>query len=203
MYRKIASNFEGTSYNPGVGNVRSSVFRVCMSALLAGWVGNQASPVRADLQARVLCEITENGATATGVVSILKDEKEIASASCGRELLVPAGDYVASLRLDGALDGPERRQPVSLKAGSPVLKLSADFSTATLEVKIASSGRRAAGMAIIKRDGQQLGTLGSGVAAHLSAGTYHIYVRYRSQEKDLGVLTLASKEQRTLEAVFE
>jgi len=64
-----------------------------------------------------------------------------------------------------------------------MLKLKADFPTATLEVRIASSGRRAAGMAVIKRNGQQLGTLGSGVAAHLSTGTYRILVRYRTQEK--------------------
>lgn len=151
------------------------------------------------------CEITENGHEATGVVSISKGDKEIASASCGREVTVPAGEYVAALRLDGALDGPEQRQSLSVspKTGGSVIKLKADFGTATLEVKIASSGRRAAGMTIIKRDGQQLGTLGSGVQAHLSAGTYHLLVRYRTQEKDLGEIALKAGEQRVLDAVFE
>ena len=84
-----------------------------------------------------------------------------------------------------------------------VVKLKADFTTATLSVRIASSGRRAAGMAIIKRGGQQLGTLGSGVSAHLSTGTYHIYVRYRGQEQDLGEHELDAGKQLALDATFE
>ena len=38
-------------------------------------------------------------------------------------------------------------------------------------------------MAVIRKDGKQIGTLGSGVAAHLSAGSYEVVARYRSQEK--------------------
>jgi hypothetical protein len=178
-------------------SARASVVLLAMCGLLG--CGDRA---HADANGHVTCEILENGHGASGVVAILKDEKEVATTSCGRELSVPAGDYVAALRLDGALDGPEQRQPLGMKAGA-AQKLHADFSTATLEVRIASSGRRAAGIAIIKRGGQQLGTLGSGVAAHLSTGTYHIFVRYRAQEKDLGDVVLAAGQQRVLDAVFE
>jgi hypothetical protein len=150
----------------------------------------------------VTCTITENGQPASGVISIQKDGNEIATASCGRELAIPVGKYVAALRLDGTFDGPEQRQNIDVKPGA-TQKLSADFATGVLEVRIASGGRRAAGMAVIKRNGQQLGTLGSGVTAHLSAGTYRILVRYRSHEKDLGDVTIASGQRLSLDATFE
>jgi hypothetical protein len=151
---------------------------------------------------RVACTITENGQPASGVISIQQDGKEIATGSCGRDLAVPVGNFVAALRLDGAFDGPEKRQNIDVKPGAPQ-KLSADFSTGVLEVRIASGGRRAAGMAVIKRNGQQLGTLGSGVTAHVSAGTYRILVRYRSHEKDLGDVTISSGQRLSLDAAFE
>lgn len=151
---------------------------------------------------KVGCTITENGQPASGVISIQKDGNEIATTSCGRELSVPVGRYVAGLRLDGAFDGPEQRQNIEVKPGS-TQKLSADFATGILEVRITSGGRRAAGMAVIKRNGQQLGTLGSGVAAHVSAGTYRILVRYRNQEKDLGDVTIASGQRLSLDAAFD
>jgi hypothetical protein len=177
---------------------RSTLAFGCLCALLMGASGR----AHADTAGHVLCEITENGEMATGVVSVQRDGKEIASAACGRELSVPAGDYVAALRLDGAFDGPEQRQNIQIKPGAP-LKLKADFATAVLEVRIASSGRRAAGMAVIKRRGQQLGTLGSGVQAHVSAGSYRVLVRYRTQEKDLGDITLTAGQHLTLDASFE
>jgi hypothetical protein len=156
----------------------------------------------ADASGRVSCEILENGVPASGVVSLQQGDREVANATCGKEFSVPAGDYTAALRLDGAFDGPERRQPLHVEAGA-LAKLSADFATGTLEVRIASLGKRAAGMAIIKRGGQQLGTLGSGVSAHLSAGTYHVIVRYRAQEKDLGDVNIAGGKHVTLDAAFE
>ena len=161
-----------------------------------------AAPVLAEPTGRVACTITENGQPASGVISIQKDGNEIATTSCGRELAVPVGHYVAALRLDGAFDGPEQRLNVEVKAGA-LQKLSGDFATGVLEVRISSGGRRAAGMAVIKRNGQQLGTLGSGVGAHVSAGKYRILVRYRSQEKDLGEVTIAGGQRLSLDADFE
>jgi hypothetical protein len=171
--------------------------------MFAAGVFTLAAPhVLAETNGKLLCEITENGLAASGVVSVQVGGKEIASASCGRELSLPPGEYVAALRLDGALDGPEQRQPLSVKPGE-LSHPRADFTTGTIEVRIASQGRRAAGMAIIKRKNQQLGTLGSGVAAHLTSGVYHIVVRYRAHEKDLGDVTLAPGQQVVLDAAFE
>jgi hypothetical protein len=151
---------------------------------------------------KVVCAITENGQTATGVISVQKDGNEIATTSCGRELSVPVGKYVVALRLDGTFDGPEQRQNIEVKPGA-LQKLSADFDTGVLEVRITSRGRRAAGMAVIKRNNQQLGTLGSGVTAHVSAGTYRILVRYRTQEKDLGDVVIGPGQRLSLDAAFE
>lgn len=177
---------------------RSSRTSAWMALIMLG----AGAPVQADAAGKVLCEITENGQPASGVVSLQQNDKEVATGSCGREFSVPAGEYVAALRLDGALDGPEQRQPISIKPGA-VQKPKADFATGTLEVRIASLGKRAAGMAIIKRKGQQLGTLGSGVTAHLSTGVYHVYVKYRANEKDLGEVTLNAGQNVVLDATFE
>jgi hypothetical protein len=161
-----------------------------------------ATPALADHTGKVVCTIKENGQPASGVVSIQKDGNEVATTSCGRELWVPAGQYVAALRLDGTFDGPEQKQSITVKPGATE-QLNADFATGLLEVHITNKGRRAAGMAVIKRNGQQLGTLGSGVAAHVSAGTYRILVRYRSNEKDLGDVTITAGQRVSLNAEFE
>ncbi len=151
----------------------------------------------------VVCEIRENGESATGVVSLQRDGKELATGSCGgKALAASAGTYTAVLRLDGALDAPEQSQPATVKKGGK-LELKADFATGTLEVRIASQGKRAAGMAIIKRDGKQIGTLGSGVSAHLSAGSYEVTARYRTQEKAFGQVQLARGQALVLDAAFE
>jgi hypothetical protein len=151
---------------------------------------------------RVWCDITENGESASGVVSLQQKGHEVASGACGKEFTAPVGSFVAALRLDGALDGPEQRRNIVVDA-SGLVKLQANFNTGTLEVRIASLGKRAAGLAIIKRNGQQLGTLGSGVAAHLSAGTYRVIARYRGQEKDLGDVNIGGGKQVTLDTAFE
>jgi hypothetical protein len=168
------------------------------------WLGllGFIAPVHAEAGGRVSCEITENGGTGSGVVSIQRDGHEIATGACGHEFSVPEGDYIAALRLDGALDGPEQKQPLSIRSGL-LSKLKADFATGVLEVRVTNQGRRAAGLAIIKRNGQQLGTLGTGVGAHLSAGTYRILVRYRTHEKDLGDVNLAAGQRVALDATFE
>jgi len=177
---------------------RSPLTFACIWALLLG----ASAPVSAEPAGHVTCEITENGETATGVISIQRDGKEVATSSCGRELAVPAGEYVAALRLDGAFDGPEQRQSIQVKPGAPHT-VKVDFATGVLVGRIASSGRRAAGMAVIRRRGQQLGSLGSGVQAHVSVGTYRVLVRYRTQEKDLGDITLQAGQHLTLDASFE
>lgn len=163
---------------------------------LAGDAGAQAG------KGRVICEITENGESASGTISLQKNGQEVASATCGKEAVVEVGSYTAVIRLDGALDGPSQTKSVSISANDKS-SVKADFATGTLEVRIAAQGRRAAGMAIIKKNGTQIGTLGSGVAAHLSAGTYQVVARYRASEKPLGDVTIGAGQKLVLDAAFE
>ena len=149
----------------------------------------------------VQCEIRENGEPASGTMLVLDGTREVAEGTCGKPLSLPAGTYTAVLRLDGAIDGPEQRLPLVVGKDSPK-PLKADFATATLEVKVTSESKAAAGMAIIRKDGMQIGTLGSGVPAHLSAGTYEIVVRHRSASKTLASVVLAKGDKKTLDVSF-
>lgn len=149
----------------------------------------------------VQCEITENGGPASGTISVLRDGVSVAEGSCGKPLALDPGSYEAVLRLDGAMDGPEQRMPLEAAAGKTT-KLSADFATGILEVKITSEGRAAAGMAILRKDGKQIGTLGSGVPGHLSVGTYDIVVRHRTAEKSFPAVAIVRGERKTIDAAF-
>ena len=150
---------------------------------------------------RILCQITENGGSASGTVTVRSGGRTVESGSCGDTLGVPAGSYDVVVQLDGALDRPEQRRRVTVTAGATE-RVTADFSTAILEVRVTADGRRAAGMAIITRNGQRVGTLGSGVSGHLSAGTYDIVVRYRTEERRFDGVTLARGQRRALSAAF-
>jgi hypothetical protein len=160
-----------------------------------------ALPVLAAGGGAVQCEIRENGQPATGTIVLLKGEAEAARGSCGKPVSVAPGEYTAVLGLDGALDGPEQRQPVTV--ANKTEKLSADFATGLLEMRIKSQGRDTAGMAVIRKDGKQIGTLGSGVAAHLSAGQYEVVARYRTQQKPFPAVQIKAGERTVLDAAFE
>jgi hypothetical protein len=151
---------------------------------------------------RVICEISENGESASGMISIQRDGQEVVAGTCGKELNVDAGSYTAVIRLDGALDGPSQQKSLAVSANGKA-SVKVDFATGTLEVRIASQGKRAAGMVVIKKNGSQIGTLGSGVAAHLSAGTYQVVAKYRSQEKSMGDVTIGPNQRLALDASFE
>ena len=56
---------------------------------------------------------------------------------------------------------------------------------------------------MIRRDGKQIGTLGSGVRAHLSEGTYQVVARYRSKQQSFEAVKVTRGETRVLEASFE
>jgi hypothetical protein len=187
-------------------HVRSRARSVGLAGWLFGtWLASGAitpDVIAQEVRGRVVCEITENGGSASGTASFQRDGKEVASGTCGKELSVPPGAYTVLLRLDGALDGPADARPLTVDAhGRHTLK--ADFRTGMLEIRIASQGKRAAGMAIIKQNGQQIGTLGSGVAAHLSAGKYRVVARYRAQEKDLGEVSVGPGQHVVLDASFD
>jgi hypothetical protein len=151
---------------------------------------------------KVLCDVTENGQPASGTLTVLSGETEVATGPCGKPLSVAAGEYTAVIELDGALDGPKQRQPLTVQGGK-VAPLKGEFATGLLEVRIKSQGRDTAGMAIIRKDGTQIGTLGSGVAAHLSAGRYEIVARYRSQQKAFAEVVITAGQRTVLDAAFD
>lgn len=161
------------------------------------------APVERAAQARgrIACRILENGGAASGTITIRKDGAEVSTGTCGAPTPVPAGSYEVVLGLDGAIDRPLRTVQVTVAPGATGTA-SADFQTAILEVRIEANGRRAAGMATIFRNGERVGTLGSGVAGHLSAGTYDIVAKYRSSEQRFDAVTLAPAERRALSASF-
>jgi hypothetical protein len=149
----------------------------------------------------VSCQVTENGEPGAGSIVISRDGTEVARGDCGKPIAVPAGSHTAVLALDGALDGPQRTQPVAVTAGA-TSHVSADFATGTIEVRIQSEGRRAAGMAIIRKNGVQVGTLGSGVSAHVSAGSYEVVARYRAKEKVFAAVAILKGAHVVLDATF-
>jgi len=180
--------------------MRSKATAMFLSALALA-VG--AAPLAAAGGGSVKCEITENGDSAFGELVLLDGDNEVARGECGQKAIsAPAGTYTAVLSLDGALDGPEQRKELTVKAGA-TQQTKADFATGTLTVQIKREGRRAAGMAIVRRGGEQVGTLGSGVAARLSAGTYEVVVRYRAQTREFKDVVVEAGQARSLDATFE
>jgi hypothetical protein len=165
--------------------------------------GLNPEPVARAAQARgrIACRITENAGAASGTITIRRDGAEVSTGTCGSPVAVPAGSYEVVLGLDGAIDRPERTVQVTVAPGATANAV-ADFQTAILEVRIEAGGRRAAGMATIFRNGERVGTLGSGVSGHLSAGTYDIVAKYRNSEQRFDAVTLAPGERRSLAASF-
>ena len=182
---------------------RKQLFSTAFAGLL-GWVALSAGSVAAQPAAmgKLECKVSENRGPASGTVTLLREGKEAYRGNCNKVAPVPAGTFTAVIGLDGVLDGPERRVPVVIKAGETA-SVAADFATGTIEVRIQSKGRQAAGMAVIRLDGRQIGTLGSGVPAHLSAGTYQVVARYRTQKQEFGSVTIEAGKKEILEASFE
>jgi len=179
---------------------RRDILRIS-GALAVLWLAGPLPPAQAQGRGRIRCEITENGEAASGTLTVEAGGREVASGDCASPVAVPAGQYAVTVQLDGALDRPEQRRQVTIQAGATET-VRADFATAVLEVNITAGGRRAAAMATLFKNGARVGTLGSGVAAHVSAGTYDVVVRYRGVERRFAGVTLARGQRRTLSADF-
>lgn len=161
-----------------------------------------APPVMANRPAaQILCAIQENGVAATGTLRVAKGDSVVHSGSCAGSIPVAPGSYSVVIGLDGALDGPEQTFNVTVKSGANET-VTADFATGILQVRIESQGQQAAGMAIIRRGGTQLGTLGSGVAAHLSVGAYDVVARYRLKSQEFNGVAITRAQTTTLDARF-
>jgi len=77
----------------------------------------------------------------------------------------------------------------------------AEFETSILEVRFTADGRPAHGLAIVKKDGRVVGTLGSGVSGRVSSGTYEVVARYRTTDRSYTV-PLAPGQRRAIRAAF-
>jgi len=158
--------------------------------------------VRADRPgAQIACSVQENGLAATGTVRVAKGDATVHSGSCSGAIPLPPGAYAVVVGLDGALDGPEQTFNITVRPGGNET-VTADFATGILQVRIESQGQQAAGMAIIRRGGTQLGTLGSGVTAHLSVGSYDVVARYRLKSQEFTGVAITRAQTTTLDARF-
>jgi hypothetical protein len=159
------------------------------------------SAAGAEAQAgQVRCAITENGAPARGSIVVEQDGRRIGSASCGAPVSVPAGRATAIVRLEGALDNPSQSKEVEVVSGKTA-SVAVDFKTGALEVRIEAKGGRGTGIVTVNRGSKRIGTLGSGVAARLSAGTYEVNVRLGGQERRYSV-DLRAGQHRLVRAQF-
>jgi hypothetical protein len=148
----------------------------------------------------ILCAITDNGAPARGTIAVEQNGKEVAAGSCGAPLAVPAGKCKVTVRLDGTLDNPSKTVNLEVSAGKTA-PVAVDFQTGVLEVRIDTKGQRGTGIVTLNRDSKRVGTLGSGVAARLSVGSYEVVVRLGGQERRY-VVDLRPGQRRLVRVQF-
>ncbi|MGB5682957.1 MAG: hypothetical protein WBM47_13990, partial [Polyangiales bacterium] len=104
------------------------------------------------------------------------------------------------VHLDGALDNPAQTVEVVAVAGKTT-PVTVDFETAMLEVRIEAREQRGTGLVAVEKNGKRIGTLGSGVAARLSAGAYVVVVRLGGEEQRHAV-DLRPGQRRIIRAQF-
>jgi len=158
----------------------------------AGTVKAQTGEIR--------CSVTQNGSPARGTIVVEQNGREVGGGSCGSPLSVPVGKCKVTVRLDGTLDNPAKSLSVEVRAGKSA-PVSVDFQTGVLEVRIETKGQRGTGMVTVNRGSKRIGTLGSGVAAHLSTGTYEVIVRLGGAEQRYSV-DLRPGQRRLVRAQF-
>lgn len=162
---------------------------------------------------RVAVTVKQNGSISSGSFEVHRVASAtaaapapiVASGHAGLPVRVPAGTYDVVVRLDGAIDRPERwARGVVVGAGRTVA-IEQAFETSTLEVRVMSRGRRAAATIYVRRAGESadVATLGAGVRAVISAGTYDIVVRHRATERVFRGVELVAGRGRALTADFD
>lgn len=156
--------------------------------------------------------VRQNGVTASGSFEVHRTGdassgaagEVVATGRSGRPVHVAPGVYDVVVRLDGAIDRPEKWVRGVRVASGRTVSLEQSFATSVLEVRVTARGRRAAATIFVRRAGEstELATLGAGVRAVVSAGTYDIVVRHRSQEQSFPGTELAAGGARTLSVTF-
>ncbi len=180
--------------------ITTPMFRPATMTSTAPSTTSQRSVAPAPAPGRLACAADENGIAAPASVQLRSGGNVVASGSCASPIEVPAGTYDAIVTLESALDRPTRALRVTVQPGA-LATARASFQTAILEVRFTADRSPVPGLAIIQRDGVTVGTLGSGVSARLSAGTYTIVARYRTGERTY-VVTLAPEQRRAVRADF-
>jgi len=150
--------------------------------------------------AQIRCSVTENGAPARGTIVVEQKGREIGGGSCGATLSVPAGKCKVTVRLDGVLDNPSKSVNVELGPGTTT-PVAVNFQTGVLEVRIETKEQRGTGIVVVNRGSKRIGTLGSGVRARLSAGSYEVVVQLGGKERRYSV-DLHPGQRRLLRAQF-
>lgn len=148
----------------------------------------------------IRCSVTENGAPARGTLVAEQGGKQVAAGSCANPLKVPAGKCKVTVRLDGTLDNPSKAVDVEVRPGATA-PVTVDFKTGVLEVRIENKGQAGTGLVTVNRDSKRVGTLGSGVAAHLSAGSYEVVIRLGGKEQRY-IVELRPGQRRLVRAQF-
>ena len=144
--------------------------------------------------------VDENGAYAPSTFQVRQAGRVVASGSSGSPIALPAGAYDVTLTLETALDRPTRTVRVLVPDGG-VAPARASFQTSILEVRFTKDRVAVHGLATVRQGDRVIGTLGSGVTARVSAGTYQIDARYRTEQRTYSV-TLAPVQRRALSAQF-
>ena len=169
-------------------------------AIVLGMGLSGASNIAVAQEGQIQCAATENGTPSNGTVAVEQGGRTVASGSCRRPLSVPVGKSKVTVRLDGALDNPARTVEVEVTAGQ-TMQVTVDFKTAVLEVRIEAKSQQGTGLVAVEKDGKRIGTLGSGVAARLSAGAYEVVVRLGGKEQRYPV-DLRPGQRRVVRAQF-
>lgn len=132
------------------------------------------------------CTIVENGHAGRGRYRVYADAAHtelLAAAECYEELVVPSGALHVEVELSEAVGAPARSFALETKPLDTV-ELAAEFETGLLSVQLLQSGEETPGMAIIRQDGAQLGTIATGMVWSLEVGTYEVEVwDWRSGER--------------------
>ena len=149
---------------------------------------------------QIRCSVTENAGPAHGTIVVEQNGREVGGGSCGDALSVPTGKCKVTVRLDGTLDNPSKSLHVEVSAAKET-PVSVDFQTGVLEVRIEAKGQRGTGIVTVNRGSTRIGTLGSGVAATLSAGSYEVVVRLGGEERRYAV-DLRPGQRRLVRAQF-
>ncbi|MBX3270289.1 MAG: hypothetical protein KF729_08505 [Sandaracinaceae bacterium] len=148
----------------------------------------------------VACAVTENGAGAPAFVEVRSSGRVIASGACGARIEVPAGDYHAMVTLESVLDRPQRTVAVRVPAnGTGVVRV--DFPVAIVEVRFTKDREPAFGQAILMVGGREVGSIGNGVPARVSAGRVTMIARYRTEVRTYE-LDLSAGQRRMITAAF-